>query len=91
VELTGRVRWQRKRIEFTNAVGKKQISDSQVYQDRDDAVPFELSARIFEGSLSDLTAGEIADPKLVNDSYRLKKLGVTPSVRNNQGLTEAIL
>lgn len=88
IEVT--VRWQNRREEFTNAAGKKELSQAIIYFDGS-GTAIVLGGRLFLGSLTDMTAGEIADPRLVNLSYRVKQNDVSPSVDASQSLRKAIL
>ena len=79
------VRWQQRREEFTNVNGKKEVSQAIVYYEGQ-AVTLKLGGKLFQGVLADLTAGEIADPNIVTEAYRIKQNGDSPSVAAGQFL-----
>ena len=84
------VRWQNKRVEFTNAAGKKDISQAIIYFDGAGTTIL-LGGRIFLGELTDLTVAEQADPRLVDLSYQVKANDLSPSLNASQSLRKAIL
>jgi len=61
--------WKEETEVFTDANGKEMISNAMVYVEQD----LDEQGMIFHGALTDLTAGQIADPKTVQAAYEIKK------------------
>ena len=78
------VRWQRKREEFTNSAGDKEVSQSVIYHG--DSAVMVVDTLLYEGELSDLTAAEIADPTQLWNAYPVKAIGSSPSVTGEEVL-----
>jgi hypothetical protein len=84
------VRWQSKREQITNAQGNKEFSQAIIYFDRA-ALTVDINGRWYQGALTDLTAGQIANPTTLNGAYQIKQFGDSPSVGNSQGMGQAWL
>lgn len=78
-------RWQDKVEEFVNANGERELSAAVVYCEQP-ADPARVDARMYLGSITDLTAGEIADPTTVAGSHVVRAVSQSPSMNAGETL-----
>lgn len=83
IEITGRK--QEKRELIRNAKGEQITSSAVVYYDPSDQT-LALNGRLEHTTLTELSAGQIADPNLVAGVGIIENAGTSPSVCGDEGL-----
>lgn len=84
------VRWEDVPKMIRNRQGNLTESEARVYYDTA-VVDVVLGDRLFLGAIASLTAGQIADPSLVEKSREVFQIEKTPNMRNTQTLGKAEL
>ena len=80
-------RWQDGATPFLTSSGEQEVSDANVYVPED----LELEAYLYHGTLADLVASQIANPRLVGDALVIRGRSKQPDLSGERFLRKVWL